>query len=160
MPRSQLAINCPAPLLERLRAEAQRQQVTATSLVLTWIQAGLDGQLEAPREASRTHLERRLDALEQRLDALEQPPKQPSRPPKQPSPPPKQKPLEQPAEAITTAALADLLGMRRHTLNARLARAGGAAIGLEMEGWRIVAKVKPSRGGPEQWGWLPAAAAG
>jgi uncharacterized protein YceH (UPF0502 family) len=68
--RSQLAINCPAPLLERLRREAQRQQTTATALVLAWLEAGLDGHLEAPRAAPSPDLEQRLAAVEQRLAAI------------------------------------------------------------------------------------------
>jgi hypothetical protein len=169
--RSQLAINCPAPLLERLRAEAQRQQVTATSLVLAWIQAGLDGRLGASRPAPSSDLDQRLAAVEQRLDALEQSPEQgrPSSPKRVSTPSPEQgRPpsperaiprVTQSGQAITSAELADRLRLKRHALNARLARAGGGAIGLELDGWRIVGKVKPARGGPAQWVWLPAAAA-
>jgi hypothetical protein len=154
LPRSQLAINCPAPLLERLRAEAQRQQATATSLVLAWIEAGLDGRLEAPSQAPSSQLEQRLGAVEQRLDVLERSPspKRVSPPsPKQVSPAPYVGDL--PAGGIETAALADLLGIRRGTLNARIARAGGPREGLELEGWCCVGLQVPERGGPARARW-------
>lgn len=168
MARSQLAINCPAPLLERLRAEAQRQQVTATSLVLAWIQAGLDGRLGASRPAPSSDLDQRLAALEQRLDALERSPERGRPPspkrvsapsPEKVRPPSPERAIPLAGEAITTGELADRLQMKRGSLNERLRRAGGAAIGLELDGWRIVGKTKPARGGPAQWVWLPAAAA-
>ena len=66
MGRTQLAINIPAPLLERLRAAAAERGVTYSSLVLQWIEAGLGADLDAPR----SDLDARLDAVERRLDAL------------------------------------------------------------------------------------------
>jgi len=71
MPRSQLAINCPQELLERLRGAAQQQRTTVTALVLGWLEAGLDGCLDAPRPASSSDLDQRLEAVEQRLDAID-----------------------------------------------------------------------------------------
>jgi hypothetical protein len=73
MGRTQLAINIPAPLLERLRAAAAERGVTATSLVLGWIEAGLDAprsDLAAGLDGSRSDLAARLAAVERRLDAL------------------------------------------------------------------------------------------
>jgi hypothetical protein len=60
--RTQLAINIPAPLLERLRAAAAERGVTYSSLVLQWIEAGLGADLDA----SRSDLAARLDAVERR----------------------------------------------------------------------------------------------
>ena len=63
---------------------------------------------------------------------------------------------ELPPGGIETAALADRLGMRRGTLNARISRAGGAAPGLEVEGWRCLGLRTPERGGPARALWVPA----
>jgi hypothetical protein len=43
--------------------------------------------------------------------------------------------------------------MKRTSFNERIRRAGGAAVGMEMEGWRIVGQAKPPQGGPAQWLW-------
>jgi hypothetical protein len=59
-------------------------------------------------------------------------------------------------EAIPTAALADLLGIKRGAINARIARAGGAAPGLVIEGWSCVGLAVPKRGGPAQALWQQA----
>ena len=45
---TQLAINCPAPLLERLRAYADDERRTVTSLVLKWIESGLSNKIDLP----------------------------------------------------------------------------------------------------------------
>jgi hypothetical protein len=144
--RTQLAINIPAPLLERLRAAAAERGVTYSSLVLQWIEAGLGADLDAPR----SDLAARLDAVERRLDAL-------------PASPTRVKPAPRPGELpavprgsvgpIATAELAELLSIRRGTLNARIGRAGGAAVGLELNGWRCVALEVPPRGGPARALW-------
>lgn len=63
---------------------------------------------------------------------------------------------EVPPGGIETAALAERLGMRRGTLNARIARAGGAAPGLVVEGWRCLGARVPARGGPARALWVPA----
>ena len=60
-----------------------------------------------------------------------------------------------PAGAITTAELAERLGLRRATLNERLRRAGGARAGLVMEGWRCAGQLTGPNGGPPQWTWEP-----
>ena len=155
MRRTQLAINIPAPLLERLRAAAAERGVTYSSLVLQWIEAGLGADLDA----SRSGLDARLDAVERRLDAL---PASPTRVIPAPRPvdlaTPKQVPPRVNALVvgpITTAELAELLAVRRGTLNARISRAGGAAVGLELNGWRCVALVVPPRGGPARALWEP-----
>jgi hypothetical protein len=64
--------------------------------------------------------------------------------------------IPQVGEAITTKALADLLQMRRGTLNARIARAGGALPGLVIEGWCCLGTQVPKRGGPAQALWQQA----
>jgi hypothetical protein len=65
---------------------------------------------------------------------------------------------EVPPGGVETAALADRLGIRRGTLNARIARAGGAYEGLELEGWRCLGLRAPARGGPARAVWVPAEA--
>jgi hypothetical protein len=45
---TQLAINIPAPLLERLRAYADAERRTVTSLVLQWIEAGISNEIDLP----------------------------------------------------------------------------------------------------------------
>ena len=154
MGRTQLAINIPAPLLERLRAAAAERGVTYSSLVLQWIEAGLGADLDA----SRSDLAARLDAVERRLDAL---PASPTRVKPAPRPaeeiPNRLLPATPPAtycgDPITTAELAELLAIRRGTLNARISRAGGPVVGQELNGWRCVAMEVPSRGGPARALW-------
>ena len=147
MGRTQLAINIPAPLLERLRAAAAERGVTYSSLVLQWIEAGLGADLDA----SRSDLAARLDAVERRLDALRPDPAVAKLPatPKQVAPPG----TFLGADPIATADLAGLLGISRGALNARIGRAGGPAVGLELNGWRCVALEVPSRGGPARALW-------
>jgi hypothetical protein len=149
--RTQLAINIPAPLLERLRAAAAERGVTYSSLVLQWIEAGLG--------APRSDLAARLDALEQRLDALVTSPIRVTPPPRPAEPvTPKQVaavPRSSGEGPIATAELAGLLGISRGALNARIGRAGGPAVDLELNGWRCVALEVPSRGGPARALWEP-----
>ena len=98
-----------------------------------------------------------LATLEARVALLEQgasPKRVSPSSPKQVSPTPYVGDL--PAGGIETAALADLLNMRRGTLNARIARAGGAREGLELEGWRCIGLQVPDRGGPARARWEPA----
>lgn len=74
MPRTQLAIRIPVLLLERLRNEAEQRSTTVTSLVLAWVEAGLDGRMTAYSSSS----ERRIDnvvtasgaALVERIDEM------------------------------------------------------------------------------------------
>ena len=160
MPRPQLAINCPAPLLERLRAAATERGTTVTTLVLAWVEAGLDAGLDAPRsgldqrlDPSRPGLDQRLDAVERRLDALDAPaPAKPASPNRETAPSPARASAA-PAGAITTTELAELLGIKRGSFNERLRRGGGAQVGLVMEGWRCVGQSAPPEGGPLRWLW-------
>lgn len=171
MPRSQLAINCPAPLLERLRAEAQRQQATATSLVLAWIEAGLDGRLEASSSAPSSQLEQRLDVVEQRLDVLERSPK--ASPIQGIADPPIEQALSPewaigplpdrrltPAEAeglLTTPEVAQALGLASQSaLTNWIARQGGNGVGAVYRGHRLRGKALLPGGQKPGWLWEPA----
>jgi hypothetical protein len=65
-------------------------------------------------------------------------------------------PADLPADGIETAALARLLGLKRGTLLARIGRAGGAAPGLVVDGWRCLGLRPSDRGGPPRALWVPA----
>jgi hypothetical protein len=142
------------PLVAALKTQAQQQGITLTALV--------EHQLSGDSKPASSDLATQLAAIEQRLAALEQD--------RLASPtrvipalrlvelaPPKQVTARRPVNEgpITTAELAGLLSMRRGTLNARISRAGGAAVGLELNGWRCVALVVPPRGGPARALWEP-----
>lgn len=151
MPRPQLSINCPAPLLERLKAAAADQGTTLTAMVMAWLEAGLDGRLEVPRSAPRPDLEARLEALEVAVAALQAPAQKPPTPPARPAPSP-------PAAdgPVTTADLAALLGVKRGAINERIRRMGGACLGMTIDGWRCVGQRSGANGGPPRWCWEPA----
>jgi len=114
--------------------------------------------------SASTEIANQLAALAKRLEALEaeRPAARPASPKQGTASPPKQgaapspsqaKPPAIPGEAITTAELAELLGMKRNSLNERLRRTGGAQVGLVMEGWRCVGQSAPPEGGPLRWLW-------
>jgi len=97
-------------------------------------------------------LELRLAALEERVAHLERKP--PAPPPAKPARPSTKPPAIPPSgDALTTVQLAARLGMKSGSLNERIRRAGGAAPGMEMEGWRIIGQAKLPQGGPPQWLW-------
>ena len=157
MPRPQLAINCPAPLLERLRAAAAERGTTVTTLVLAWVEAGLDAprsgldqRLDPSRPAPRPDLDQRLDAVERRLDALEAPaPARPASPRQGTAAPPERLmaathagDAELPQRRLTAAEAAGLLttpevgtalGLGSHSALtnwiAREAKKNGSAVG-------------------------------
>jgi hypothetical protein len=151
--RSQLSINIPAPLLERLRAAAAERGVTYSSLVLQWIEAGLG--------APRSDLAARLDALEQRLDALAASPVRviPATP-KPVAPIPRMgdaAPL-QPllgADGITTAELALKTCTNRAAWNTWASKAtpGDVRHHPQAGSWQLIGKAAPASGGPERWLW-------
>ena len=154
MERVQLNIRLPVPLVAELKAQAQQQGITLTALV--------EQQLAGDSKPASSDLATQLAAIEQRLVALEQ---------GRLASPTRVKPAPRPAEeipnrllpatppaigcggAITTAELAELLAMRRGTLNARISRAGGPVVGQELNGWCCVALEVPSRGGPARALW-------
>jgi hypothetical protein len=155
--RSQLAINIPAPLLERLRAAAAERGVTYSSLVLQWIEAGLGAGLGA----SKPDLDTRLDALEQRLDALATSPVRviPVTPkPVAPIPHMGDAPPLQPllgADGITTAELALSTGTNRAAWNTWASKAtpGDVRHHPQAGSWQLIGKAAPASGGPERWLW-------
>ena len=156
MDRVQLNLRLPVPLVAALKAQAQQQGITLTALV--------EQQLSGDSKPASSDLAAQLAAIEQRLVALEQvrsrnlarvtPPPRPAE-----EIPNRLLPATPPAIGcggpITTTELAELLAMRRGTLNARIGRAGGAAVGLELNGWRCVALEVPPRGGPARALWEP-----
>ena len=167
VPRSQLAINCPAPLLERLRAAAVERGATISSLVLAWVEAGLDAGLDASRPVPRPGLDQRLDAVERRLDALEVP-----APARAASPQPVSlavqsgEPLPDrrltPAEAtglLTTPEVGAALGLSSDSALtnwiAREAKKNGSAVGGIYRGHRLRGKGLLPGGQKPGWLWEP-----
>lgn len=174
---AQLAIQIPPELLARLKTYAGAQQRTMAELLRRWIEAGLAGALDGPIAAGTSpEVEQRLQALEAAVKALQREPRpkreipvpnlgnqspepaKPVTPPQNPNSPKvgSKTPLvgdAPPAGTITTAELAGRIGMKRTSLNERLRRAGGARVGLEMEGWRCVGSHSPESGGPPRWLW-------
>ena len=156
MDRVQLNLRLPVPLVAALKTQAQQQGITLTALV--------EQQLSGDSKPASSDLAAQLAAIEQRLVALEQGRlASPTRVKPAPRPveeiPNRLLPATPPAIGcvgpITTAELAELLSIRRGTLNARIGRAGGAAVGLELNGWRCVALEVPPRGGPARALWEP-----
>ena len=149
MGRTQLAINIPAPLLERLRAAAAERGVTYSSLVLQWIEAGLG--------APRSDLAARLDALEQRLDALATSPIRgiPAPRPVEPVTPKQVVPLGSQGDEITTAELAERTGTNRGAWNnwAKPERIGQVRHHPQAGSWKLIGKAATAIGGPERWLW-------
>jgi hypothetical protein len=155
MDRVQLNLRLPVPLVAALKTQAQQQGITLTALV--------EQQLAGDSKPASSDLATQLAAVEQRLLALEQQgrPASPTRVIPAPRPaeeiPNRLLPATPPAigcgAPITTAELAELLAMRRGTLNARISRAGGPVVGLELNGWRCVALEVPPRGGPARALW-------
>ena len=156
MERVQLNLRLPVPLVAALKAQAQQQGITLTALV--------EQQLSGDSKPASSGLAAQLAAIEQRLAALERGRlASPTRvipalrlveeiPNRLLPVVPEEQLLLGP---ITTAELAGLLSIRRGTLNARIGRAGGPAVGLELNGWRCVALEVPPRGGPARALWEP-----
>lgn len=157
MPLAQLNLKLPPAVLAQWRAQAAADGLS----VRDWLLATLAPTAELPAvPAAGAGLADRLQALEATtaelaatLAQLQQ-----ARPPRSPRPaaPPVPIPADLPTDGIETVALAQLLGMRRGTINARIARAGGAAPGLVIDGWRCSALRTPERGGPARALWVPA----
>lgn len=151
MDRVQLNIRLPVSLVAALKTEAQQQGITLTALV--------EQQLAGDSKPASSGLADQLAAVEQRLAALE---RGQAASPKRVKPAPQSAELVPPrvnaldGNPITTAELAELLNIRRGTLNARISRAGGPVVGLELSGWCCVALEVPSRGGPARSFWQAA----
>ena len=147
--KAQLNVRLDALLVRQVQKAAKQEgRVLAACVAMA-----LEQWLAAPRSALQEQApSNRLDELEKRLERLEQ----------------QKQPMPQLAlgvtgvtpgvadGAITTAALAELLQMRRGTINARIARAGGAAPGLVIEDWCCIGTAVPKRGGPAQALWQQA----
>ena len=150
MDRVQLNLRLPVPLVAALKTQAQQQGITLTALV----EQQLSGDSK-PASSDLAAIEQRLAALEQ--DRLASPTRVKPAPRPVDLATPKQVAARRPVNEgpITTAELAGLLGISRGALNARIGRAGGPAVGLELNGWRCVALVVPPRGGPVRALWEP-----
>ena len=145
--KAQLNVRLEQALVRQAQKTAKQEGRTLAACVAM----ALEQWLAAPRSALQEQAPiSRLDELEKRLERLEQ---QASAKPAAVEPPTIVPAVD---GAITTAALAELLQMRRGSLNARINRAGGAAPGLVIEGWRCIGKQVPRRGGPAQALWQQA----
>ena len=159
-PLQQINLKVSEPVAAHWRAQA----AAAGLSVRDWL-VSLAGPTAGPGPAGAALADRvaLLEATAAELwEALAQ--LQQARPPRSPRPasaaPPAAPvpiPADLPAGAIESAALAELLGVRRGTFNARIARMGGAAPGLLVDGWRCLALRRPERGGPPRALWVPAA---
>jgi hypothetical protein len=167
---SQLAIEVSSDLLQRLKAHATATDRSVSALVRRWIEAGLRGDFETASPAPvAIGLADRVEALELAVLELQKQAtafrsQKSSRQPPLSKPPQSSSvsfasrsrvtPLEDPpVGAITTAELAQALGVKRGSLNERIRRAGGARLGMELDGWRCVGSSTPEAGGPPRWLW-------
>lgn len=161
MATTQINVRVPLELAAQLRQVAQQQGRGVGTVVVQAIAAHLAvASSQAPEviATDSSELADQLAAVEQRLAALER--GQAASPKRvKPAPPPGVAAANSPApgrDPITTAELAELLNIRRGTLNARISRAGGPVVGLELSGWCCVALEVPSRGGPARSFWQAA----
>jgi hypothetical protein len=164
--RTQLNIQVSADFLVRIRAAAEAQGRTVTSLALQWLEAGLAG--ASPSDDGAAVIAR-LDSLEARLSRLEAA--------ELPSPPPPPRPpslsvrvapapsLETPelfsleekgSERLTTAELADRTQTNRAAWNnwANQNDVGSVRHHPAAGPWRLVGQQhEPRRGGPLRYLW-------
>jgi hypothetical protein len=157
---AQLNLKLPPEVLAQWRAQAAAEGLS----VRDWLLATLAPAAEP--QAGPAGLLERLQALEATLAELAgtvaqlqqtRPPRSPRPAPAAPPAAPLPIPADLPADGIESAALAQLLGVKRGTFNARIARAGGPREGLELEGWRCLCLRTPARGGPPRALWVPVA---
>jgi transcriptional regulator with XRE-family HTH domain len=142
----QLNLKMPPELVARLREEAAAEGITLTALA----ERRLSGGYPAAISQLPDPIADRLAALEERVVALEA----------DRSPRPSRRgeellvPIEaeqaEPGTRLTTAELAELLGVGRNALNNWIAR---NQPGAERNGWRLVERIRPAAGGPPQWTW-------
>ena len=160
-PLRQINLKVPPAVLDHWRAQAAAQGVS----VRDWL-VSIAGPTAAPGSgpAAGDGLADRVAQLETAAAELREAVAQlQARPPRSPRPAsaappaaPVPAPADLPADGIETAALADLLGVRRGTLTNRVRRLGGPVPGLVMDGWRCVGLRAPERGGPPRALWVPA----
>lgn len=146
MAKIQLNLKMPPELVARLREEAAAEGITLTALA----ERRLSGGYPAAISQLPDPIADRLAALEERVVALEA----------DRSPRPSRRgeellvPIEaeqaEPGTRLTTAELAELLGVGRNALNNWIAR---NQPGAERNGWRLVERIRPAAGGPPQWTW-------
>lgn len=146
MAKIQLNLKMPPELVARLREEAATEGITVTALA----ERRLSGGYPAATSQLPDPVADRLADLEDRVTALEV----------DRSPRPSRRgeellvPIEaeqaEPGTRLTTAELAELLGVTRNALNNWVAR---NQPGAERDGWRLVDRVRPAAGGPPQWTW-------
>jgi hypothetical protein len=167
--RSQLAIQAPPELLERVRAAAAARGQTVTRLLIAWIEAGLAGELPAPGGAGLAERVAELEAATAELRAaVARLQAQPSRSPERvrPAVPPAGEPpspervsaAPRTGEALTTAELAERTGTNRAAWNnwASPERVGQVRSHPQAGPWRLVGQAPPPGGGPLRWLWEPA----
>lgn len=164
MALQQLNLKLPPAVIAYWRSEAAAQGLS----VRDWLVGQLTPEAARPLPGSRAELADRVARLEEAVAALQgdvthlrqTPPVRVPRPRSQsPSPPAAPAPALTgglPPGAIETARLAELLTMKRGTLNERIRRAGGAREGLELNGYRCIGLAAPERGGPPRALWVPA----
>lgn len=160
--KAQLNVRLEAPLVLQVQKASKQQGRTLAACVAM----ALEQWLAAPSSVLQEPLPiNRLEELEKRLERLEQQRgdqrsdrtlKPDNQQPRAKAAPAKPSTIVPTGEALTTAALAELLQMRRGTINARIARAGGAAPGLVIDGWSCIGTAVPKRGGPAQALWQQA----
>ena len=177
--RSQLAIQAPPELLERVRSAAAARGQTVTRLLIGWIEAGLSGDLPAP--GAGPDLAARVQALEAavaQLQAQAAAPRSAERVEPLRVPlgagqleiigakhlhPPAEAPFPErvgpvPAGAIPTGELAERTGTNRAAWNnwARADRVGDVRNHPQAGPWRLVGQAPGPGGGPLRWLWEPA----
>lgn len=152
----QLNLKLPASVLADWRRRAAAQELTVRDWLLS-VTSSPDAPLAGPEAAA---VRQTLQDLDQRLQALERAPTAvpasvaaaaPSSRPDPVSDPPA---LADADGVIESSELARILGLKRGTLNARIARLGGPVAGLMLDGWRCLGLRHPHRGGPPRAVWM------
>ena len=153
-------LNCrvEASIAKRLRLEAQARHTTTGSLITQAIELLLASPSGTVATGGLAALEARVAKLEAatspKWGMAPSPITVAPEPPMQGKvPPPKQLAMVEAGTGVSTPELAQILGINRGTINERIRRKGGAAVGFEMAGWRIIGKASTLAGGPAQWRW-------
>jgi predicted transcriptional regulator len=140
--RTQLAIQAPPELLERLRLSAAVQRRTVTALVLEAIETALSGGPAEP--AASAELLMRVAALEEAVARLQRP-----------ASPERVIDLPRSGEGLSTVELARLTGTNRAAWNNWAAKASPGEVRRHPQAgnWRLVGKAATAGGGPARWLW-------